>query len=267
MGESSTAVTSRLVRQLVLQTAWHAGVGHIGSALSVVDILTALYGDVLGRHDPDAPDRDRVILSKGHGALALYTLLCLRGWITADELRTYCQDATTVGVHPDRALHGVDFSTGSLGYGLGFGAGAALAARLDRSARRCFVLLSDAECNEGAVWEAAMFAAHHRLSSLIAIVDVNGQQALGYTRDVLSLAPMTDKWRAFNWDVHDVDGHDVSALAARIRSLDTVAGPPHVLLARTVFGKGVSYMEGRLDWHYLPMSAAQYEQALREVND
>ena len=240
--------------------------GHIGSALSVADILTAIYADVLDRHDPDAPDRDRVILSKGHAALALYAVLCLKGWITEDELGTYCADGTTLGVHPERALRGVDFSTGSLGHGLSFGAGAALAARLDGSPRRCFVLLSDAECNEGSVWEAAMFAAHHRLSSLIAIVDVNGQQALGYTRDVLSLEPLAGKWRAFEWDVQEVDGHDVSGLSARIRSLDTGSGRPHVLLAQTIFGKGVSYMERRIDWHYLPMSAAQYEQAMREVD-
>lgn len=258
-------LTPHHVRRLVLQSAWRAGVGHIGSSLSVVEILTAIYASVLDQLDPDAPDRDRVILSKGHAALALYAVLCLKGWIAEEDLGTYCTDGTLLGVHPERAVRGVDFSTGSLGHGLSFGAGAALAARLDGSPRRCFVLLSDAECNEGSVWEAAMFAAHHRLSSLVAIVDVNGQQALGHTRDVLSLEPLAAKWRAFGWDTHDVDGHDVSGLAALIRSLDTAAGPPHVLLAHTIFGKGVSYMERRIDWHYLPMSTAQYELAMREI--
>jgi transketolase len=259
-------LTSQNVRRLILQSSWRAGVGHIGSALSVADILTALYSGILTNERPSAPDRDRFVLSKGHAALALYAVLCLKGWLTPEELSTYCSDATMLGVHPERALPGVDFSTGSLGHGLSFGAGAALAALMDGSARRAFVLLSDAECNEGSVWEAVMFAAHHRLSNLVAIVDVNGQQALGYTRDVLSMTPLADRWRAFGWDVREIDGHDVPGLAAAVEGLDRRSGPPHVLLANTTFGKGVSFMERRIEWHYLPMTAVQYEQAMREVH-
>jgi transketolase len=159
----------------------------------------------------------------------------------------------------------VDFTTGSLGQGLSLGAGAALAARLQGSPRRVFVLVSDAECNEGSLWEAVMFAAHHRLANLTAIVDLNGQQALGYTDDVMCLSPMAERWRAFRWDVHEVDGHDAGVLVRTFAGLDTASGPPHVLIARTVFGKGVSYMENQIKWHYWPMSDAEYQQAMEEL--
>ena len=180
-------------------------------------------------------------------------------------INTYCGDDSLLGVHPDRALKGVDFSTGSLGQGLSMASGAALAARYQQSSRRVFALLSDAECNEGTVWEAIMFAAHHRLSNLIAIVDLNGQQALGYTEQVLSLSPLVERWRAFGWDAHEVDGHNASELVRTIEALDTAEGPPHVLIARTVFGKGVSYMRNQIKWHYWPMSEEEYHQALNEI--
>jgi transketolase len=144
-------------------------------------------------------------------------------------------------------------------------AGAALAARLQGSARRVFVLVSDGECNEGSLWEAVMFAAHHRLSNLCAIVDLNGQQALGYTDRVLKLAPMADRWRAFGWDVHEVDGHSVEEISKTIANLGTASGLPHVLIARTVFGKGVSFMERQIKWHYWPMSDDEYRQAINEI--
>jgi transketolase len=191
--------------------------------------------------------------------------MCLKGWLSESELNTYCGDATLLGVHPEHALRGIDFSTGSLGHGLPMGTGAALAARLQNSQRRIFVLLSDAECNEGAVWEAAMFAAHHHLANLVAIVDLNGQQALGYTRQVLDLSPMAERWRSFDWDVHEVDGHDVDRIAEVVSELSIVAGQPHVVIAHTTFGKGVSYMERQIKWHYWPMSDAEYQQALAEI--
>lgn len=255
------------IRRLILEQSKRAHVGHIGSCLSIADIVAALYGGVLDVADPDDPDRDRFILSKGHAALALYAALHLRGWLSAAELNTFCGDASRLGVHPEHMVSGIDFSTGSLGQGLSVGAGAALGARLLDARRRVFVLLSDAECNEGATWEAVMFAAHHRLSNLIAIVDLNGQQALGYTKDVLNLSPLTRRWEAFGWDVHDVDGHDSRQLADVIADLDLIGGPPHVLVARTVFGRGVSFMEGQIAWHYLPMSDDQYALAIKEVDD
>jgi len=262
-----TVVSGRQIRRIVLEQARRAHVGHIGSALSVADILAALYGEALRISDPDDPARDRFILSKGHAALALYAALYLRGWLSQEELSSYCGDGTLVGVHPEFQLRGVDFSTGSLGQGLSMAAGAALAARLQGSPRRVFVLVSDGECNEGSLWEAVMFAAHHQLANLIAIVDLNGQQALGYTEQVLSLSPAVARWRAFGWDVHEVDGHDAVTMNQVIAGLDMQAGAPHVLIAQTVFGKGVSFMERQIKWHYWPMSETEYQQARSEIGE
>lgn len=258
-------VSGSAIRRIVIEQSMRAGVGHIGSSLSVADILAALYGAVLRIDRPDDADRDRFVMSKGHAALALYAALHLRGWMSAEELDTFCGDGSRLGVHPEHTLAGVDFSTGSLGHGLAMGAGAALAARVQGSPRRVFVLLSDAECNEGSVWEAVMFAAHHRLANLVAIIDGNGQQALGATRDVLDLTPMAERWRAFGWDAHVVDGNDAPALATTLAALDTATGPPHVIVATTVFGKGVSFMERQLSWHYVSMSDADYENAISEI--
>jgi transketolase len=256
---------AREIRRIVLEQSKRANVGHIGSALSVADILAVLYRDGLRIDSPEAPDRDRFVLSKGHASLALYAALHLRDWLTGEQLSTYCSNGTLLGTHPEADLRGVDFATGSLGHGLSMATGAALAARLQSSGRRAFCLVSDAECNEGSLWEATMFAAHHRLSNLVVIVDVNGQQALGYTRDVLDLAPLAERWRAFGWDVHEVDGHDVEQLSRSIDSLDYESAPPHVLVARTTFGKGVSFMEGRIEWHYKPMSGDEFGRATAEV--
>jgi transketolase len=253
------------IRKIILQQSKRARVGHIGCALSVADIIACLYGGALRINQPDDPERDRFVLSKGHSALALYAALFLRNWIDQATLDTFCGDGSLLGVHPERALTGIDFSTGSLGHGLSMGTGAALAARLQGSARRVFVLLSDAECNEGSTWEAIMFAAHHRLSNLTAIVDLNGQQALGYTKDVLDLHQMTERWRSFGWDAREVDGHNVDALLQALAGPSSQPNGPRVLVARTVFGKGVSFMESQIKWHYLPMSDEHYEQALREV--
>jgi transketolase len=257
---------ARRMREIVLEQSKRANVGHIGSCLSVVDILTALYAGGMDVAHPGHPDRDRFVMSKGHAALALYAAIHLRGFIPASLLKTFCADDSLLGVHPEVALTGVDFSTGSLGQGLSMGAGAALGARLAGSGRRAFVLLSDAECNEGAVWEAAMFAAHHRLANLVAIVDLNGQQALGYTADVLRMSPMGDRWAAFGWDVWEVDGHDAPSMQKVLAEIAGTPGDaPHVLVASTVFGHGVSFMERRIEWHYLPMSPEQYAQALADI--
>jgi transketolase len=258
----STSMSGQAIRRHVLEQSRRANIGHIGCALSVADILAALYGGVLmGR--PDDPDRDRFVMSKGHAGIALFAALHLAGHVSRQELDGYSGEATLLGVHPHHGLTGVDFSTGSLGQGLSMGAGAALAARLQGSHRRVYVLLSDAECNEGSVWEAAMFAAHHRLDNLVAIVDLNGQQALGYTKDVIGLEPIEERWRAFGWDVHTVDGNDQQAIASSIAGLQP--GLPHVLVAHTTFGKGVSFMQSQIRWHYLPMDDAQYALALREI--
>ena len=230
-------------------------------------MLVGLYGHVLRIASPTDPDRDRFVLSKGHAALALYAALHLKGWLSKDELDRFCSDGSRVAVHPEAGLPGVEFSTGSLGMGLSFGVGAALAARLQRSPRRVFVLLSDAECNEGSVWEAVAFAAHHRLSNLVAIVDLNGQQAFGYTQDVVRMHNMRERWSSFGWNACDVDGHDVTGMVRQFESFHDDGEAPHVLVAHTIFGKGVSFMERQIKWHYWPMNDEEYARALSEIGE
>jgi transketolase len=252
------------IRRTVIEQSKRANVGHIGSALSIADILAALYGGTLNLPG-DRAQRDRLVLSKGHAALALYAALELTGNMPPGTTGTYCADGTLLGVHPERELDGVDFCTGSLGHGLSIAVGAALAARLEGTPRRTFVVMSDAELNEGSVWEAVMFAAHHGLASLVVVLDLNGQQAMGYTREVLDLSTPAQRWRAFGWDAHELDGHDPAAMQATIEELNCEAGAPHVLIAHTTFGKGVSFMQSVIDWHYLPMTDEQYSQALSEL--
>lgn len=265
MSDNSLPITPYSVRKLILEQSRRANVGHIGSALSVADIIAALYSGVIKAEKTKTPDRDRFVMSKGHAALALYAALCLKGFITAEELGTFCGDGSALGVHPESSLPCIDFSTGALGQGLSMAAGAALAARLQGSPRRVFALLSDGECNEGAVWEAAMFAAHHKLSNLTAIIDLNGQQAFGYTKDVLFMSPMAGRWRAFDWDVRETNGHDVGALQEALNAPPDENGWPRMIVARTVFGKGVPFMENKIKWHYWPMSEEEFRLALAGI--
>lgn len=270
------SITPRDIRRIILEHSKRVNVGHIGSCLCVVEILSALYSSVLRANSPDDPDRDRFILSKGHAGLALYATLALKCLLPEGALDTFCGENTLLGVHPEAALRGVDFTTGSLGQGICIAAGAALAAQMQHSARRVFCLISDAECNEGSVWEAAIFAAHHQLSSLHVIIDCNGQQALGLTRDVLDMSNLAERWRAFGWRTSEVDGHSVPELDHALSGTPS-SRAPHVIIARTVFGKGVSYMQEGIpltqthlpahpvNWHYLPMSDYEYNLALAEL--
>lgn len=268
-------MTPKNLRRIVLVQSKRANVGHIGCNLSVVEIIAALYGGVMRIASPGDADRDRFVLSKGHAGLALQAALALRGWIPAEQLNSYCGDNSQMGVHPEPGLPGVNFATGSLGMGLSFAAGAALAARLQGSSRRVFCLLSDAECNEGSTWEAAMFAAHHKLSNLCAILDWDGQQAFGLTCDVMNCSNLTERWRAFGWQATEVDGHSLAGLTAAMSS--NGGETPRIVLARTIFGKGVSYMEQGIpvaqthlsvqpfNWHYLPMSNDEFQVAMSEI--
>jgi transketolase len=267
---------STKIRRIILAQSKRANVGHIGSCLCVVEILEALYGNVMRIAAVDDPDRDRFILSKGHAALALYAILAFKKHIAEVDLDTFCGDDSIFGIHPERIVPGVDFSTGSLGHGLSIAAGAALAAQMQKSQRRVYCLISDGECNEGSVWEAAMFAAQHKLSNLHVIVDANGQQALGLTRDVLEASHLAGRWTSFGWRVSEVNGHSIPELVEALTA-DSASPAPHVVIAKTVFGRGVSYMEeGRpitqahlpvqaINWHYLPMSDQEYEIALAEL--
>ncbi len=263
--DNTSQILSLRIRRNIIEQSKRANVGHIGSALSIADIIAVLFGDVMNQPGTNYPMRDRFILSKGHAALALYAALEAKGTITYEQLNTYCGDGSLLGVHPERSLNGIDISTGSLGHGLSIGAGIALAAKIRNHDYKCYVLVSDAECNEGSLWETVMFAAHHRISNLIAVVDDNGQQALGKTREIINLSPLGDKWGAFGWNVHNVDGHDNVQLKQAFESAQNVDNGPTVLIARTLSGKGVSFMEGKVEWHYLPLSDEQYSQALFEL--
>lgn len=265
MSNHSVAVDGNEIRKQVIHQSRRAHVGHIGSSLSIVDILSALYSHVLRGAGTNDPGRDRFVLSKGHAALALYVTLYLKGLITRQQLETYCGDDSDFGVHPESHVPGIDFSTGSLGQGLSMAAGAALAARMQQSDRRVYALISDAELNEGSIWEAAMFTAHHRLNNLVAIVDWNGQQAMGNSRDIINNDLMLERWTSFGWDAVEVDGHNQEQL--RDSLLLRTSEKPRLVLARTTFGKGVSYMEGKLKWHYWPMSDVEYKDALQELGE
>lgn len=260
---NSAAVTSKTIRKIILEQSKRAHVGHIGSGLAIADIIAALFSGGLDIRNPEDPDRDRFILSKGHAALALYAALLLRGWLTQEDLDSFCTDGSLLGVHPEKELRGIDFGTGSLGTGLSFGVGAAVAARAQKSERKIVVLISDAECNEGSVWEAAMFAAHHKLSNLTVIIDADGQQAFGYTKDVLDLSPLKDRWSAFGWEAADIDGHDPEVLRKAITA--PPGAGPRALIANTVFGKGVPFMENKIKWHYWPMSDDEYAIAMDAI--
>ncbi len=260
-------ITPWNIRKLIIEQSKRANVGHIGSALSIADIVSALFAQVLRKVGSDDRCRDRFVLSKGHAALAVYSALYLKGLIPRKHLQSYCCEGSMCGVHPEHHLPGIDFSTGSLGQGLAYGAGAALAARMGGDDFRAFVLVSDAECNEGSLWETVMFAAHHNLSNLVAIVDDNGQQAFGMTKDVLNLRPLAEKWKVFGWEVHEVDGHDVAELIRTLDGLDTTCGKPKAVIAETVSGKGVSFMEGKIEWHYLPLNDEQYRTAMKEIEE
>jgi transketolase len=221
--------------------------------MSIVEIVRVLYDDVLRYRpaEPMWPDRDRMILSKGHGCLALYAILADKGFIAQEALDTFCQRDSILGGHPEAAkVPGVEASTGSLGHGLSFGIGMALAQRIRGSSSRVFVLMGDGEINEGSIWEAAMCASKHRLSGLTAIIDYNKIQSAGFTRDIQDLEPLLDKWRAFAFAAVEVDGHDVRALRSVFRRLPLSADRPSAIICHTVKGKGIAFAENDPNWHH-----------------
>lgn len=244
---------SMAVRKQIVTTFEHGKRGHLPSAFSIVEIIRVLYDDVLN-YNPDQPlwpDRDRFILSKGHGCLALYATLSEKGFFRKSELEKFCMSDGILGGHPEYGkVPGVEASTGALGHGLSIGVGMALNARLEKSDYKTIVLLGDGECNEGSVWEAAMSAAKHRLNSLLVIVDYNKQQSYGDVADVQELEPFADKWESFGFEVAEVDGHDVDALTAVLKSFPWNAEKPGVLICHTVKGRGISFLEKNLEWHH-----------------
>lgn len=250
------------IRRTVVDQSYRAGVGHIGSALSISDLVAAVFGAAAAE---PGPDRDRIVLSKGHAALALYAALHHVGRLEDGMIDTYCGDGTLLGVHPEHELDGVDFCTGSLGQGLSLGAGAALAAKRQGSDRRVFVIMSDAELNEGSTWEAVMFAAQHRLDNLHLLIDLNGQQALGYTPEIIDLGAVEEKLAAFGWHATRVGGHDQEALGTALAARPE--GRPSAIVAETTFGYGVSFMVSEIKWHYLPLDEETYATARAELEE
>lgn len=267
MDTSSTRALARTIRRLSLEMVTAARASHIGSALSIADIVAVLYGRVLQVRpaEPRWPGRDRFILSKGHACVAVYAALAARGFLPEAQLKTYGADHSLLMNHISHHVPGVEFSTGSLGHGLPFGVGKALAARRQGAAWRTFVLMSDGELGEGSNWEAALFAAHHGLDNLVAVIDYNKLQSLTTVARTLGVEPLADKWRAFGWAVREADGHDHDALAAALDAMPWESGRPGVLIAHTTKGKGVSFMEDRVEWHYRSPSADQLAQALGEI--
>jgi transketolase len=240
------------LRRTMVKVMNAAGRGHLASALSIVEMLRVLYDTVLRYDpaDPKSPSRDRFILSKGHGCIALYVILAEKGFFPVDELWKFCRFDGILGGHPEPKAPGVEISTGSLGHGLPVGVGMAIHARMKGRSHRVFVIVGDGECNEGSVWEAAMAASKHELGNLVVLVDYNKQQSYGSTHEVVDLEPFADKWRAFGFNVKEVDGHDVAALERALQVPPAPTGRPTAVICHTIKGKGIQFAEGNLKWHH-----------------
>lgn len=254
----------------VLNMTHNGKSSHIGSALSIIDMLAVLYNKIM-KVDPENPEwaeRDRFILSKGHAGAAVYATLSERGFFKPEILSGHYQDGSKLSGHVShKGIPGVEFSTGSLGHGLNVGVGLALAAKLDQKKFRTFVVLSDGECDEGSNWEAILFAAHHKLDNLVCLVDYNKIQSLDTVADTIALEPFTDKWKSFNWNVLEVDGHSHEALEETLLQAVAHEGQPTVVICHTVKGKGVSFMENTVLWHYRSAQGEEYEAALKELEE
>jgi transketolase len=264
-----------MTEELALKIRKHAvsmtstgGSSHIGSILSIADILAVLYGSILNykSNSPKWKDRDRFILSKGHAGAGVYAALAESGFMSIDKLKTHYQDGSDLSGHVShKGVPGVEFSTGSLGHGLPVATGMALAAKIDNKNHKVYVLMSDGECDEGSNWEAALFAPHHKLDNLVVIIDRNKLQSIHLTEDTLGLEPVVDKWQAFGWNVVEVDGHNHEQLLSACES--KVVGKPLCIVANTTKGKGVSFMENQILWHYRSPQGEEYEAAINELED
>lgn len=244
---------------------------HIGAILSVADIIAVLYNDIayVDANNPKMPQRDRIILSKGHAGAAVYSALAEKGFIKIEELKTHYADGSRLSGHVShKGVPGVELSTGSLGHGLSVGAGMALVAKKDGKQHFVYVICGDGECDEGAVWEAALFANHFKLYNLVAIIDHNKMQSLDFCENTMELFPFADKWRAFGWNVIEIDGHDHNALREAFKKAQSSTDKPSVIIANTIKGKGVSFMESNILWHYrFPHEGWEYENAVAELKE
>lgn len=258
---------AKQIRTHSLRMTSRGGGSHIGAVFSCADILAVLYSGVLqvDPEDPSAPSRDRFVLSKGHAGAGLYAVLAERGFFPVKALDTHYQDGSELNGHVSHFVPGVELSTGALGHGLSVAAGMAYVAKLDNRPHRVFCLLSDGECDEGSTWEAILFAAHHKLSNLVAIVDYNKIQGLDRVADVLELAPFPEKWMSFGWNVREVDGHDHFGLHQHLTTVPFSPEQPSCLIAHTTKGKGVSFMEDKVLWHYRIPRGIEFDAALCEL--
>ena len=261
--------TAATLRSRIIETSSKTGTPHLGSCLSCVDILTALYFSVLNIDpaNPKAANRDRCILSKGHGAMGLFHVLAARGFYPLSDLDNYGQDGGVFAEHPPTPDHlaGIEAATGSLGHGLPIGLGMAMSARIQVQTYNVYAVLGDGECNEGSNWEAAMLASAQRVSNLCVIVDFNKWQATGRSQEVMALDPLVDKWKAFGWNALEVDGHDFQQLLGALSQFPNANGKPTAIIAHTVKGKGASFMEDDNNWHYKIPTADEAIQAQKEL--
>jgi transketolase len=258
---------SRNIRVTALRMVAHAKASHIGSAFSIADLVAVLYSSILkvNLEDSSDPNRDRLILSKGHACSIVYAALNQIGWISDELVMEFGNDFSPLMTHISHNVAGVEFSSGSLGHGLPFGTGKAMAGKIDGESWRTFVILSDGEMDEGSNWEALMFASHHRLDNLVAIIDYNKLQSLNTVASTLGLEPLVDKLTAFGWSVREVDGHNHQEIANHLSTIPWEKNKPSVLIAHTTKGKGVSFMENKVEWHYKSPSKEQMDMALKEL--
>lgn len=259
---------AREIRRKIINMAYTSQSSHSGSALSPVDIMSVLYFHVMNvsPKNPSDNNRDRFILSKGHGCMSLYATLCQRGFFDQSVLEGFYKDGGTLFGHPTREIApGIEASTGSLGHGLSIGVGISLALKKDKNDARTFVLMSDGECDEGSVWEAILCAAHFKLDNLVVIVDYNKIQSFGRTNDVINLEPLAEKWKSFGWNAIEIGGHDIEQIISAFSKIPFKTGSPSVVIAHTVKGKGVSFMEDKLEWHYKSPNEDQKKAAFKEL--
>ena len=262
--------TAYLLRRDTIEMSFNAGCGHVGPGFSWTDLCAVLFFHEL-KLDPRRPnwqDRDRFILSKGHGCLPLYAALARRGFVSTDELTTFCQKDSCLGGHPDcLTLPGIEISTGSLGHGLSIAIGMALAAVYDHAQYRVFTIMGDGELQEGTVWEAAMAASHFKLANLVTIVDYNKLQIDGPTNEVMGLEPLAEKWTSFGWRVWSIDGNDIASILGCLAEVSAYPGTkPRVIIANTIKGKGISFIENQVSWHYRAPNEQEKEKALQEID-